>query len=146
MDYLDGAVLFRLDPNASADRLDIQVGGSSCGLSYTAGCISPVSVPAVRALSGEVEDFNGAVIPDARVSVLSHDGGAEMLRVATNQQGKFEIKNLPNGAYMVRITRPAFSRFITDLSIDRTRTAGELNVKLGLLGGCTNTAKFHLGH
>ncbi|MEZ5426955.1 MAG: carboxypeptidase regulatory-like domain-containing protein [Pyrinomonadaceae bacterium] len=58
-------------------------------------------------LSGNVVDQNGAVIPDATVTVRSVDTGA-VRTVTTSADGNYTVANLPIGTYRVTVNKTGF--------------------------------------
>src|SRR6266481_8020115 len=63
---------------------------------------------ATGSLGGTVTDTLGALIPGARVIATLRDapatGGSRVFETKTNDEGKFNLKNLPSGVYEVRVS------------------------------------------
>jgi hypothetical protein len=82
----------------------------------------------LNTFKGNVTDPSGASIPGAVVRV-STTGGKEQRR-STDSTGNFEIRNLPTGAYNVRVEKPGFAPYIVEeLRINGVTT---FNVQLSL--------------
>ena len=87
-------------------------------------------------LNGTVTDASGAVVPNARVQVVSRETGLKR-DILTGSAGNYTITSLPIGSYDLRITREGFRAFDMNsirLSVGQTRT---LDAKLEL-GGTTS--------
>ncbi len=67
-------------------------------------------------LFGTVLDPNGAVIPGATVAAISIDGTRE---VVTNEEGKYELRDLKFGRYRVEIGAMGFAKQIRELTLER---------------------------
>lgn len=64
-------------------------------------------------LQGTVTDAQGAVVPDAKVTLTSKETGTA--RVATtNAAGVYSINGLPPGAYSLTVTRDGFKKKVLD--------------------------------
>lgn len=60
------------------------------------------------AISGVVTDANGAVVPNASISIQNNSTG-EMRSLRTNGSGNFSLANLKGGIYTVTAQSPGFS-------------------------------------
>lgn len=83
-----------------------------------------------------VTDVQGAVIPDAKISIkdLRTD---EITNAATNAEGGFEISSLPEGTYSIAIASPGFTSYTAGkLVIEKgTRTSVNVVLEVGALLG-----------
>lgn len=82
----------------------------SCVLNLILFC-QPVAVfsqMATGSLYGTVTDTHGALIPRAKVIATLRDalaaGGPRVFETETNEEGKFNLKNLPSGVYRVGVS------------------------------------------
>src|SRR6478672_7876474 len=84
-------------------------------------------------LTGQVQDQNGAVVPNATVTV-TNIGTNETRNVQANNEGFYEAASLPTGMYKVSATASGFqAATVTDIRLavgDRQR----VDVKLGIGG------------
>ena len=62
-------------------------------------------------LSGSVTDSSGAVIPGAKLTLVSENSGAR-LDFQTSADGEYKFPNLPPGIYDLSVTAPAFESFV----------------------------------
>lgn len=64
-------------------------------------------------LTGTVTDPNGAIIPDATVTVTDSKKNLLPVRMGTtNEDGRYSFSNLPAGVYQITFTRQGFSRLV----------------------------------
>jgi hypothetical protein len=90
-------------------------------------------------LNGTVKDTNGAVIPNAGISV-TNTGTNVISRTRTNGDGAFEINNLVPGPYSVMVSASGFKQLIrTGLVLDVDQTA-QLDLSLEI-GATTETVE-----
>src|SRR3954452_22161636 len=84
-------------------------------------------------ITGQVQDQNGAVVPNATVTVTNL-GTNESRNVQTNNEGFYEAASLPTGMYKVSANASGFQAgTVTDIRLavgDRQR----VDVKLGIGG------------
>src|SRR5688500_3738289 len=74
-------------------------------------------------LRGTIKDANGAVIPNATVTVLSTETGLERT-VVSSEQGNYTFSFLPIGSYVVAATRTDFNKVTRDnVSVTLNETA-----------------------
>jgi len=94
-----------------------------------------VGVPAFAQLItadilGTVTDAAGAVLPNAKITVVNTDT-SEVRTTQSTGSGDFFINLLPPGPYRVTVEAPAFKRFVTTVTLvagDRARTDAQLPV------------------
>ncbi|MEP6900195.1 MAG: TonB-dependent receptor [Actinomycetota bacterium] len=90
-------------------------------------------------ISGQVQDANGASVPNAAVKIISV-GTNETRTVQTDSDGRYEVLSLPNGVYKVSATASGFQ----ETTINEIRLAvGEksrvdLKLSIGGVGGTVN--------
>ena len=79
---------------------------------------------------GTVTDAAGAVLPNAKITVLN-TATSEARTTQSTGSGDFVINLLPPGQYRVTVEAPAFKRFVTNVTLvagDRARTDAQLQV------------------
>jgi Carboxypeptidase regulatory-like domain len=81
-------------------------------------------------LNGVVTDANGAVVPDARVTIRNTDTTA-MRNTVSNQRGEYELVQVAPGKYEVTVEKPGFTTETSDVVL-QTNTPATLNVQLKL--------------
>lgn len=81
---------------------------------YAAQCCGP-------AITGTVSDAEGAVVPNARVTIINLDTG-HSTKVVTNRMGEYHAPPLPLGNYKVKVSCKGFQTVETPsraLAIDQ---------------------------
>jgi hypothetical protein len=85
---------------------------------------------ATGAISGAVQDASGAVIPNAKVQLISTSTGETIRTETTNALGLFTLNLLPAGTYTVQVNAPSFAQTsLRDVAVRVTETT-RLNVIL----------------
>jgi hypothetical protein len=79
-------------------------------------------------VSGVVLDANGAVITEAKVTLL-REGAPTEQTTATNQKGEFRFTRLASGKYEITIQKDGFKPIVTPLSIG-SQTPAPLRIVL----------------
>jgi hypothetical protein len=64
---------------------------------------------ATGAITGTVQDASGAVVPGAKVSVVSESTGQVLRQLRTDTSGAFTVALLPVGTYSVDVSAPGFA-------------------------------------
>ena len=82
-------------------------------------------------ISGTVKDANDAVITGATVTATNTVSG-QKLTTTTDQSGKYEFKNLPNGIYRVSVSKGGFSDSSETIRLDGSATQ-DFSMSLGSL-------------
>jgi hypothetical protein len=80
-------------------------------------------------LAGVVTDAAGAVIPNAKVTLV---GPQATINLTTDGSGRYEATGLTPGLYTLTVTAPGFTTYVSkgnEVTIDHTQT---LNAKLGI--------------
>jgi hypothetical protein len=85
---------------------------------------------ATGAISGAVQDASGAVIPNAKVQLISASTGETIRTETTNASGLFALNLLPAGTYTVQVNALSFAQTsLRDVAVRVTETT-RLNVIL----------------
>jgi len=129
---ITGRIAVAVDAGARTDHLDVDLGWSSCGLSYVDQGNCPHGDLKARQLSGAAD-------PGATIFLLdSSDTIVEQLK--TDIAGKFASPHTFAGNYQLVVSLPGFTPLRRTLHIGPTGSRG-LNVHLGLPdspgGGCS---------
>jgi len=72
--------------------------------------VLPAAAQSTGTLRGQVTDPSGAVVPGATVAILQSGGPTHSAK--TNNNGSYEISNLPPGSYTVTVNAQGFNAFI----------------------------------
>lgn len=86
-------------------------------LILTVSCQLAVQAQTTGSIAGTVIDQNGAVVPNATVSVLGESG--QEFTVTTSDNGTYRIPAVANGLYTVTITSSGFKKYVvTNVKVD----------------------------
>jgi carboxypeptidase family protein len=85
---------------------------------------------AAAAVSGQVADPSGAVVPGVRVTATSHERG-QSFATETDAQGRFRFLYLPVDSYAVRFDRPPFAAVTRTLRLN-VGEALDVSVRLAM--------------
>ncbi|MCA2970313.1 MAG: carboxypeptidase regulatory-like domain-containing protein [Acidobacteriaceae bacterium] len=66
----------------------------------------------ISTIKGRVTDPSDAVVPGALVTLRK--AGSRELRQSTNEEGVYEFKNVPPGAYTLRVQKPGFALYAAE--------------------------------
>ena len=89
----------------------------------------------VSTLRGTATDQSGAVVLNAKITVV-HRGTNLNREVETNENGDFEIVDLPHGVYRLTATHPGFKSFVGDNVVLESNQVRRINIsfELGAVG------------
>lgn len=127
---IEGLISIAVDPRALADKLDLNVVWTSCGLSYTdlRGC--PRSDVRVRKLDGHVSGSMGRGVRRAEIVLL--DGAQNpVVHVTSDPSGNFSFSGPLAGTFELRIEARGFNPIHTPLHIEPTADASFLDIQAG---------------
>jgi Carboxypeptidase regulatory-like domain len=134
-----GLIAISVDREAPADHLDVDLGWSSCGLSYADRSKCPQRDLQVEQLSGEVLDPSGAVFANAKIFLLD-TAGTSVQQLVSDREGRFNSPNSLTGTYELIVTSVGFTPFRGTVGIapngNSTRLS-RLSIQLGIMGGCS---------
>src|SRR5205085_9976046 len=95
-----------------------------------AGLISAIHLWAqltVSTLRGTATDQTGAVVVNARIRAVHQETNLTR-EVDTNENGDFEILDLPRGSYKLTATHPGFKTFVADNIVLESSQIRRINV------------------
>lgn len=92
-----------------------------CGLTVVLAmlliCRLAVSAQTTGAIGGTVVDQNGAVVPNATITVKGTSG--QEFTATSSENGTYRIPAVPNGIYTVTVTTSGFKTYIaTQVKVD----------------------------
>src|SRR5579862_9266499 len=99
-----------------------------CVLVLSAGLVAQVVVSTIR---GSITDPSGATIANVKVEVVNTATNIGR-SVVTNNNGDFEISDLPAGAYRLTATHPGFRTFVVDNIILESNQTRRIDVSFEL--------------
>ena len=85
------------------------------------------------AISGKVSDPQGAIVPNATVTV-TNVGTNSTVTVNTTDEGTFRVTNLQPGTYKVEISSGGFATFRREKAVVEVGQVTNVDAKLGLAG------------
>ena len=85
-------------------------------------------------IQGSVADAQGAIIPDAPVTIMNQ-GTGQSVTIKSNGEGLFSLPSLNPGAYKVTVEQPNFQKSTKDVVL---QTEQVLNVEFVLVPGSTS--------
>ena len=103
-----------LNVEAGTYRLELENGGKTTVYHFTCPEGTLVGVTYFVTVAGEVLDESGNAIIGAQVDIYNADGAKVRDTVIITADGKYEFRNLPEGAYQVVVTSPNTSSVIAD--------------------------------
>ena len=80
---------------------------------------------------GTVSDTTGAVLPEARIELLSQ--GGRRLLTRSDERGEFRIDEVAPGLYMARVARDGFDDAVEQLSIEPAMSSLLFQLRVGSL-------------
>jgi len=95
---------------------------------------APLNLPAqltVSTLRGTVTDPAGSVVVNAHITVVNSETNLTR-ELNTNENGDFEIVDLPRGAYRLTATHPGFKTFVADNVVLESSQVRRINVAFEL--------------
>ena len=134
-----GLVPVAVDRSAPTDHFDVDLGWSSCGLSYTDQGKCPQSDLQIEHLSGQVLDSSEAAIGYAKILLFDP---AETLveQLQSDSEGRFTSPHSLAGAYQLVVSSAGFTPLRRTLHADPTGIPtrhSALTVQLGVSGSCS---------
>jgi len=78
----------------------------------------------VREVCGRVVDFQGALIPGAKIQVTRQDESRPLAEGESDNNGNFYLANVPNGTYVLRVQFAGFPDASQLFKVVRPKTPG----------------------
>jgi carboxypeptidase family protein len=138
--WITGRIWVAVDRNAPTDRLDLDIGWSSCGLYYsdTSTCTQPELQ--TEEVSGRVVDSGGAAISRAKILLLD-PAGAVVQQLQCDEDGNFVSSGSVTGTYQLVVSSTGFTPYRRTVHVkpasDPARRQ-QITVQLGALGRCSS--------
>jgi hypothetical protein len=118
-EQMEGLITIEVSGKAKDDALDLDLGWSSCGLTYKQRQIYPEA--RLGRICGDIADIEGAAVSNAQVLLLASGEGAEVLeQTKSGVQGQFSIHERQEGTYKLLIIYPGFQPYLRWILFDAT--------------------------
>ncbi len=118
-EQITGLILVDVVSDSRTDHLDLDLGWSSCGLSYADASNCPRTELHLEQLAGEVLDAAGVGIPRAKI-VLVNSAGVIVEQLLSDEAGKFHSSHPLAGAYELVVSSAGFTTYRRTLHMQRT--------------------------
>ncbi|HEY3743358.1 MAG TPA: carboxypeptidase-like regulatory domain-containing protein [Bryobacteraceae bacterium] len=141
---ITGSIVVAVDPAATTDHLETDLGWTSCGLWYADRNQCPQQQPDLNLtqLSGQVMDIAGAPISGATILLLK-DGQTPVEQLKSDTSGKFESTHiLAAGFYELVIRSAGFTPLKRTVHAESTSHHPFITVHLGVADTCS-AAEIH---
>lgn len=112
-----GAQVDTLAQNTDANLLQYQAAAQPSSANEHWDKAKPVPQPAPGQIGGHVVDPSGAVVSNARITLIPAKTGG-VTNTVTDSQGTWLIAGLPTGNYRVQAQAPGFATAVQDLHYD----------------------------
>jgi hypothetical protein len=132
-EQMQGMIAIEVSSAAKQSALNLDLGWSSCGLSYA----QQVTYPELEltAVCGDIADVMGADVPNAEVLLVANGEGGEIIEeTRSGAKGGFALQKKHEGSYQLLIKYPGFRPYLRPVRIDAT----------GSPDGCPNPVKVQL--
>jgi hypothetical protein len=138
---IEGSIALEVNSSAQADRADINLQWSSCGLAYADGNKCERSEVQVERLCGDVSDASGAAISGAEIRLFESGESPKLVhQTQSDGKGEFVFPASLEGTYQLVISEPGFTPFRGVVQVepkDALTCHQLLKVQLGLFAGCS---------
>jgi hypothetical protein len=115
---MEGLIAIEVSPESKSRALDLDLGWSSCGLTYTQGEIHPESE--IGKLCGDIVDSTSAAVADAQVLLMTSGEEAHPLeQTRSGMKGQFTLQDRHDGTYQLLIIAPGFQPFLLPIRVQR---------------------------
>jgi hypothetical protein len=132
-EQMEGMIAIEVTGETKQSALDLDLGWSSCGLSYAQREIDPELK--LDRICGVIADSEGGVVSNAQVMLLAGDEGAKTLEQSqSGTNGQFALLEQPDGTYQLLVKSPGFRPFLRVVHI---KSAGQS-------GGCQQPMNIRL--
>ena len=83
-------------------------------------------LPEVRTVHGRIADSSGAGLPEAVFEIRIENPDAKVRGVVTKPDGRFEMRSVPEGIYVFKVTRNGFQSVFGRLKVTRKAPSANL--------------------
>jgi hypothetical protein len=132
-EQMQGMIAIEVSSAAKQSALNLDLGWSSCGLSYA----QQVTYPELElaAVCGDIADVMCADVPNAEVLLVANGEGGEIIEeTRSGAKGGFALQKKHEGSYQLLIKYPGFRPYLRPVRINAT----------GSPDGCPNPVKVQL--
>jgi hypothetical protein len=120
---MEGMIAIELNRESGAGPLDLDLGWSSCGLTFAQGEIHPESE--IGILCGGIVDNANAAVPDAQVLLMTSGEEAHPLeQIRSGMKGQFTFEERHAGTYQLLIIAPGFQPFLLPIHVHQPPKRG----------------------
>jgi hypothetical protein len=117
---MSGAITVEVKRNANAEGVDLNLGSTDCGMTYSQRRIYPELI--TENVCGDVADDYGASVPAARVLLMSNEKEPQIVEsTQTDEQGHFVLQEQREGTYELVVKRDGFFPYLQVVHIEPTR-------------------------
>jgi hypothetical protein len=139
-EQITGLIAVAVYPSASGDQLELELGWSSCGLTYTDRGNCPKSELQIEQLRGRIIDSGGAAIAEAEVDLFDSDSTL-VEQTRSNSEGEFASAGRLAGVYELVVRYTGFTALRAAVhagaNADELPARSNLSVQLGVAGTCS---------
>jgi hypothetical protein len=135
-EQIQGMIAIEIAHDAKQGALDLDLGWSSCGLSYAQSEVQ--TELNVDEICGSAADSEGAAVSNAQVILLDGGEGAKILkRTTSGTNGEFALLDIADGKYKLLLKSPGFRPFLRVIHVHGASTAAScqqpLRVRLDMI-------------
>jgi hypothetical protein len=122
-EQIEGMIAIEVTHEAMQGALDLDIGWTSCGLSYAQRGIYPELK--LDKICGAVTDSEGAVVSNAQVTLLADGEDPKILeQTRSGTSGQFALLDPPDGTYQLLIKSPGFRPFLRLIRVQHIGKSG----------------------
>ena len=126
-----------MDPAARADRLDLNLMATSCGLMYMDQIQCPQPDLYVNKLQGHASDDSMRRAGLRAEIALLDAARSQVAHASTDADGNFSVPDAPMGTFELRIDGAGFTPVHTPIHIEPTTRSSSLEIEAPAIG-CTS--------
>jgi hypothetical protein len=116
-EQIEGRIAIEISESAKRDALDLDIGWSTCGLTY--GQRETPTVLSLAKVCGELTDSMGADIANAEVLLMpSNEEGKVLEQTASDRDGRFAFSERLEGDYRLLIKTRGFRPFLRPIHVE----------------------------
>ena len=140
---ITGLITIEVSHDSEVSGLDLDLGWSSCGLSYVNQSTCRQPKLEVSRVCGDVFDVSGALISNAEILLLEDSEMARILeRTHTDVAGQFSLVEPKDGIYQLAVESPGFSPLRRTLHVRPAEGSGcqrPIKVQMSIAGSCSSS-------